>query len=122
MTPEERQQFQQLVKDVSSLQRSTPTQQEFDDLQNQFNAQNFSSINIFTTPIRIVSSIPPQSGGQVALYIGDTTIGIYYGTGVPTIAAGKGSLYLRNDGSSTSTRAYINTDGGTTWVSITTSA
>lgn len=48
--------------------------------------------------------------------------GIFFGTGAPTFAAGQGSLYLRSDGSSTSTRAYVNTDGGTTWTSVTTAA
>jgi hypothetical protein len=42
------------------------------------------------------------------------------GTGAPTASAPQGSLYLRTDGSSVSTRDYINTNGGTTWTSITT--
>lgn len=44
------------------------------------------------------------------------------GTGSPdtAITAAKGSLYLRLDGSSTSTRAYINTDGATAWTAVTT--
>lgn len=46
--------------------------------------------------------------------------GVFFGSGAPTLSAAKGSLYLRSDGSSGSTRAYINTDGGTTWTSITT--
>jgi hypothetical protein len=36
--------------------------------------------------------------------------------------AGKGSLYLRSDGSGTTDRAYINTDSGTTWTALTTVA
>lgn len=48
--------------------------------------------------------------------------GVYSGSGAPAISAAKGSLYLRTDGSSTSTRAYINTDGATTWTSVTTAA
>ena len=47
---------------------------------------------------------------------------IYSDAGAPTFAAAKGSLYLRTDGSSSSTRAYINTDGNTTRTSITTAA
>ena len=47
---------------------------------------------------------------------------IFAGAGAPTFSATKGSLYLRTDGSSTSTRAYINTDGATTWTSVTTAA
>lgn len=49
---------------------------------------------------------------------------IISGSGSPSgsITAPKGSLYLRTDGSSTSTRAYINTNSGTTWTAITTVA
>jgi hypothetical protein len=49
-------------------------------------------------------------------------LGIFVGSGAPTVSAAQGSLYLRTDGSSTSTRAYINTDGATTWTAITTAA
>ena len=49
-------------------------------------------------------------------------IGFSAGTGAPSYTAKQGSLYVRTDGSSTSTRLYINTDGGTTWTSITTAA
>ena len=49
-------------------------------------------------------------------------MGIYVGSGAPTVAAAQGSLYLRSDGSSTSTRAYINTNGTTGWAAITTAS
>ena len=49
-------------------------------------------------------------------------VAIYAGSGAPTFSATQGSMYLRTDGSSTSTRAYINTDGATTWTSVTTAA
>jgi hypothetical protein len=48
-------------------------------------------------------------------------MGIYFGSGAPTVAAAKGSLYLRSDGSSTSTRMYVS-DGGTTWIAVTTAS
>lgn len=48
--------------------------------------------------------------------------GVFVGSGAPTISAAKGSLYLRSDGSSTSTRAYIATDSAGTWTAITTAA
>lgn len=53
---------------------------------------------------------------------GAPAAGIYFGSGAPTVSAPKGSLYLRTDGSSTSTRLYVNTDGGTTWTSFTSAA
>lgn len=44
---------------------------------------------------------------------------IYAGTGAPVFTASQGSLYLRTDGSSTSTRLYVNTTGSTTWTNFT---
>lgn len=46
------------------------------------------------------------------------------GTGDPNgaVTAPQGSLYLRLDGSSVSTRAYINSNAGTTWVAVTTAS
>ena len=49
-------------------------------------------------------------------------LGVFFGSGAPTLAAAQGSLYMRTDGSSTSTRMYINTDGSTTWTAVTTAA
>jgi len=62
-------------------------------------------------------------GSNVGFKISTTsTFGIYAGSGVPTISAAQGSIYLRSDGSSVSTRLYVNTDGGTTWTNVTTAA
>lgn len=47
---------------------------------------------------------------------------IMCGTGAPTMAAPANSLYLRFDGSTTTTRLYANTTGSTTWATFTTSA
>jgi hypothetical protein len=46
------------------------------------------------------------------------------GAGDPngSVNAPQGSLYLRTDGSSTTTRAYINTDSGTTWTGLITNS
>jgi hypothetical protein len=49
-----------------------------------------------------------------------SNFGIYFGSGVPTLSAAQGSLYLRSDGSSTSTRLYVNTNGSTGWTNVTT--
>ena len=77
-----------------------------------------------TSTITALSGSALTAGGAAA-FIGTNTaagMGIYMGSGAPTIAAAKGSLYLRSDGSSTSTRAYINSDGATTWTALTTAA
>lgn len=69
------------------------------------------------------SGTAPVAGGASAFLATSTAgLGIYLGSGAPTVSAAKGSLYLRTDGSSTSTRSYINTDGATTWTAITTAA
>lgn len=51
-----------------------------------------------------------------------TPLNVQGGTGAPTHSAPKSTLYLRADGSSSSTRAYINNDGATTWVAVTTAS
>lgn len=80
-------------------------------------------------PITTISGLVIQSGVALvaagnptpAISIGSTTgPNIYTGSGAPTITAPQGSLYLRSDGSSGSTRAYINTTGSTTWTPIST--
>jgi len=43
------------------------------------------------------------------------------GAGAPTQSATQGTLYARTDGSSSTTRLYINTNGGTGWTSVLTS-
>ena len=49
-------------------------------------------------------------------------LGVFFGSGAPTLSAAQGSLYLRTDGSSTSTRMYVNTNGSTTWTAVTTAS
>lgn len=44
------------------------------------------------------------------------------GSGAPSFSAAQGSLYLRTDGSSSSTRAYINSNGSTGWIAVTTAS
>lgn len=74
-----------------------------------------------TTTARSATGI--TAGGQSAFLATSTAnFGIYFGSGVPTTSAAKGSLYLRSDGTTTNDRAYINTDGATTWTALTTVA
>ena len=44
------------------------------------------------------------------------------GSGAPTIARFKGSLYLNIAGSGAADRMYVNTDGSTTWTNVITAA
>ena len=69
------------------------------------------------------SGTAPVAGGMAAFLMSSTAgLGIYVGSGAPTISAAQGSIYLRTDGSSTSTRLYVNTNGSTTWTNVTTAA
>lgn len=73
----------------------------------------------------VSASVAPPAGGSVTarLLFGNVAgFGIYYGTGLPTVSAALGSIYFRRDGSSTTTRMYVNTDGGTTWTNFITTA
>lgn len=67
-----------------------------------------------------LGSTTPTAGGALVATAGP--VGIYAGSGAPTVSAAQGSLYLRTDGSSTSTRLYVNTNGSTTWTNVTTAA
>lgn len=65
------------------------------------------------------------AGGLLTCALQVATSGplIYSGSGAPSISAAvKGSLYLRSDGSSTSTRAYVATDTAGGWAAITTAS
>jgi Pectate lyase superfamily protein len=69
------------------------------------------------------NAVPAGGGSSVALTASSTAgLGVYFGSGAPTVSAAQGSLYVRTDGSSTSTRLYVNTNGSTTWTNVVTAA
>jgi hypothetical protein len=84
----------------------------------------FSSVVTTTGGLVGLSGTATTAGGATTAGVkfGTVGIGIFFGSGAPTITAPKGSLYLRTDGSTTNDRAYINTNGGTTWTAIITAA
>ena len=87
---------------------------------NANDAAQVTTSNIFT-----VAPISVPAGGSASARLGlssSATLGVYFGSGVPTVSAAQGSLYMRTDGSSSSTRMYINTNGSTTWTNVTTAA
>lgn len=69
-----------------------------------------------------LTATPAGGAPATGVFMGSSAIGVIFGSGAPTVSAVKGSLYLRTDGSATNNRAYINTDGATTWTAITTAA
>ena len=74
------------------------------------------------TSIHALTSTATVAGGSVFFGMGTANIVICMGSGAPTLSAPQGSIYLRTDGSSGTTRAYINTNGSTTWTAINTVA
>jgi len=77
-----------------------------------------------TAVVTAKSGTATVAGGTQAFSVGSSspTFGIYFGSGAPTISAGKGSLYLRTDGSGVNDRMYVNTDDSTTWTAVVTVA
>lgn len=67
------------------------------------------------------STAPPAAGASTSgIKVSSTAnFGLFWGSGAPTFSAAQGSIYMRTDGSSTSTRLYVNSTGATTWVNFT---
>jgi len=69
----------------------------------------------------LLANTPVTNGGVAGIILGSsTTLGIYVGSGAPTVSAAQGSLYIRSDGSTINNRTFINTNSATTWTAITT--
>ncbi len=64
----------------------------------------------------------PIQFNQVSNEAQELGFNIIAGTGNPTMTAKKGSIYVKTDASTTTDRLWVNTDGGTTWAYVTTSA
>lgn len=82
-----------------------------------------TGIASFNNAVIVSSATATPSGGAIAIKTGTTAgFGIYYGSGIPTVSAAQGSLYLRSDGSSGTTRMYVNNSSGsgTTWTAVNT--
>lgn len=80
---------------------------------------SFSGTGVLTA--RSATATPAAASAVAALSFGSDGITITWGTGAPSLSAAKGSLYIQTDGSSSSTRLFIN-NGTTNWVAITTAS
>lgn len=70
---------------------------------------------------RSATAVPAANTGTAILTGYSSGIGVYaVSGGAPTFTAPKGSICIRDDGSSSTTRAYIATDSAGSWTSITT--
>lgn len=85
---------------------------------------SFVGSNVSSTGgIVAFSQTSPAAGGtgNAGLTVSSVAnLGVFVGSGAPTISAAQGALYLNTTGSSTTTRLYINTNGSTGWTSVTT--
>lgn len=64
------------------------------------------------------TATPAGGAANTCFFMGSANIGIYWGSGAPTVSAAQGSIYLRTDGGA-STRIYSNNNGSTGWSAIT---
>jgi len=79
----------------------------------------------FSGAVKALSATAVGAGAATQAFVKASStadLGIYYGTGAPTFAAAKGSLYSNTAATTTTTRLYVNTSGSTTWANLTTSA
>jgi hypothetical protein len=84
-----------------------------------------SAANYFAGDLTIYGGTAVPAGGTAGVgykFSSTSNLGVFFGSGAPTLSAAQGSLYVRTDGSSTSTRLYVNTNGSTTWTNVTTAA
>lgn len=73
----------------------------------------------------IASAVAIPAGGSTTLgykVSSAANFGVFFGSGAPSLAAGTGSLYIRSDGSTATTRLYTNLNGSTTWTAFVASA
>lgn len=76
-----------------------------------------------TGTVNALSGSAAIAGGAIAFALGSGPVmGIYFGSGAPSITAAKGSLYMRTDGSTTNDRMYVARDSVGTWTAVTTAA
>lgn len=64
------------------------------------------------------TALPAGGDSNVGIKVGTSGIGMFFGTGAPTLTAPQGSLYIRSDGTTTNNRFYIRTASG--WAAGTT--
>ena len=94
------------------------------DINSKFNANGTTGVVTSYATINVGSTSGLVAGGDTGygFLLSSSQIGIYCGSGAPSISAPKGSLYLRSDGSTSSNRAYIAKDAVGGWAAISTAS
>lgn len=77
-----------------------------------------------TGTLHVNTATATPVGGSIAMrmIMGSDGVGIYAGSGSPSLVAARGSLYLRTDATTTTTRLYVNLTGSNTWTTFTSAA
>lgn len=93
----------------------------FDQVNNALDGTTaLTALDVTGSVTALTATATTAGGAGPVLAMGTANVGVYFGSGAPTVSAPKGSLYLCTDGSSTSTRLYVNTNGTTGWTNVTT--
>lgn len=93
-----------------------------------FDAAGTEAVRCTANGIQVLAGTAAASGGAAAgttppgivISSASPPLGIFWGSGAPTFTAAVNSLYLRTDGSSTSTRIYVSGSTTGTWTNATT--
>lgn len=88
----------------------------------QYNSNNALITTAFNNTLSRDGTLPNQMGASLDMNSNSILNGNLSGSGVPVVSAAKGTLYVRLDGSSSSTRLYINTNGTTGWTNVVTAS
>jgi hypothetical protein len=86
---------------------------------------NGTAANYFNGDLTVYGGTAIPAGGTAGSgykLSSTANFGVFFGSGVPTLSAAKGSLYLRSDGTTINDRMYVNTNGSTTWTAVITAA
>ena len=77
----------------------------------------------FIGNVGVQSSTDVPVGGTTGVGLTMSTtpnLGVFFGSGAPTLTAAQGSLYLNTAGSGIADRLYVNTTGAAIWTNVAT--
>ncbi len=67
------------------------------------------------------TNVPAGGATGKGLLLSNTSnLGVFFGSGAPTLTAAQGSLYINTAGSGIADRLYVNTTGAAVWTNVTT--
>jgi len=73
--------------------------------------------------VQASTAVPVGGTTDVGLTMSSTpNLGVFFGSGAPTLTAAQGSLYINTAGSGIADRLYVNTTGAAIWTNVATAA